>query len=116
MLDSIILVHGLGGHPIDTWTWKPSILNKASSGIKDAFKSKKGQIVTDEGSASSPTGVVFWPKDLLPLSIKNARILTYGYDSDPVHFFESVHRSSIYQQATNFLDDLAAERAADVCI
>lgn len=51
----------------------------------------------------------------MPQSVKNARILTYGYDSDPARFLDSVNRTNIYQHATNMLMDLADQRVEDVC-
>ncbi|KAH0563335.1 hypothetical protein GP486_002097 [Trichoglossum hirsutum] len=49
----IIFIHGLGGHPIDTW--------------KAAW---------DDHSSNS-----IWPRDILGPDFPTARILTYGYDS-----------------------------------
>ena len=46
---SIVAVHGLGGHPYDTWTH-------------------------DNG--------IMWLRDLLPLDMSDARIMTWGYGSE----------------------------------
>ena len=46
---SIVAVHGLGGHAMNTWT----------------------HAETEK----------LWLRDLLPLAIPNARIMTFGYDS-----------------------------------
>ena len=48
----VIAIHGLNGHPRDTWTY---------------------------GEAE---GQVFWLQDFLPKALPGARIFTYGYDSD----------------------------------
>ncbi len=47
----VVAIHGLNGHPLDTWTYKK----------------------TD--------GQVFWLQDLLPKALPGARIFTYAYDS-----------------------------------
>lgn len=47
----VVAIHGLNGHPLDTWTYK------------------------------KPEGQVFWLQDLLPKALPGARIFTYGYDS-----------------------------------
>lgn len=97
---SIIFVHGLRGHPKSTW-----------QGLTQNHKSKQGfyklnsllsQIrlvepkiepaIGEHVEANSPP--VFWPEDLLPQTIPNALIMTYGYDADVVSdFFEIGGRS-----------------------
>ena len=47
----IIAIHGLNGHPRNTWT------------------------------SQSPGGETFWLQDLLPASLPGARVFTFGYDS-----------------------------------
>lgn len=37
-----------------------------------------------EGTAKPKTKKVYWPRDLLPFEIPEARILTYGYDADVI--------------------------------
>lgn len=108
--NSIVLVHGLGGHPIDTWTYTSPKLS--AGGLRRTLGIPKKQ---PEERDNDGDGSIFWPAELLPQSIKNARILTYGYDSDPVHFLNSVNRSNIYQHATNLLQNLSDERMEDVC-
>jgi hypothetical protein len=60
---------------------------------------------------------VFWPRDLLPNDIPNARILTYGYDADVVTFSSSGNRSklSFTQHAHDLMVTLDRELADDVC-
>lgn len=51
-----------------------------------------------------------WPKTLLPLKLKRARILTYGYDAYVVK--PSVASSNrLIDHATNLLNDLTTDRA-----
>ncbi|KAL7269854.1 hypothetical protein RUND412_007460 [Rhizina undulata] len=58
----IVAVHGLRGHAYRTWT----ALGEENNGKRD----------------------VEWLKELLPREVPNARILTYGYDSDPAKLFD----------------------------
>ncbi|KAJ4287270.1 hypothetical protein N0V90_012668 [Kalmusia sp. IMI 367209] len=57
----IVFIHGLGGNRKDTWTFEQ----------------------TREFPAS------FWPQELLPKQAPTARILTFGYNADFVHFYFS---------------------------
>ncbi|KAI1440073.1 hypothetical protein F5Y02DRAFT_363690 [Annulohypoxylon stygium] len=52
----------------------------------------------------------FWPQDLLPKDIENARILTFGYDADVVHLFQPAGQNSLSSHARNLLNDLVAKR------
>ena len=47
----IVAIHGLGGHPYDTW------------------------------SSGSPPDEKLWLRDFLPRNLPGARVFTYGYDS-----------------------------------
>ena len=61
-----------------------------------------------EKEVHTPT---YWPRDLVPLVIPNARVLTYGYDTHIRHKLgprENEH--TIYNIAWNFLIALEAER------
>ncbi|PVF99568.1 hypothetical protein CPB86DRAFT_290098, partial [Serendipita vermifera] len=53
-----------------------------------------------------------WLKDLLPLDIPNARILTYGYDSDARRFTHT-STQSIFRHAETFVEDLTLARSAN---
>lgn len=59
-------------------------------------------------------GGVFWPRNLLPEKIPNARILTYGYNLDVVSFLSQVNRSNIFHHASDMLSALEGERRESV--
>lgn len=84
-LVDIILVHGLNGHPRNTWTTPAS------------KKSKRD---------------VFWPTELLPATLKSAkaRVLVYGYNADVFAFNGSASSDMIHQHAQTLLANFAAER------
>ena len=52
----------------------------------------------------------FWPGDLVPTDLSNARIFTYGYDADIVHFWGQAWQSRINDHANTFLSALANQR------
>lgn len=84
--DSIVFVHGLGGHRQDTWTW--------------------------EGQGRK----IFWPQDLLPQVCPTARILSFGYNADFAHFYPFYGPKAIAGQltiedhTTQLIQDLIALR------
>lgn len=49
---------------------------------------------------------MFWLQDLLPTEVPNARILTYGYDSDPGKVFESASTNMVHHHATTLVAEL----------
>lgn len=54
---------------------------------------------------------VYWPEDLVPSTIPNARVLTYGYDTHIRHKLGPPgSRNTIYDIAWDFLVALEAER------
>jgi len=61
-----------------------------------------------EGSSNT---AVYWPRDLVPVTIPYARVLTYGYDTHVRHCFgPPVSRNTVYDIAWGFLVALEAER------
>jgi hypothetical protein len=83
---SIVAVHGLKGDAFKTWTVK----------------------------GATPDKDVLWLRDLLPKDIPTARILTYGYDSDPGKVFESASTNMVHHHATTLVSELHYFRR--VCI
>jgi hypothetical protein len=61
-----------------------------------------------EGNSNT---AVYWPRDLVPVTIQYARVLTYGYDTHVRHCFgPPVSRNTVYDIAWDFLVVLEAER------
>ncbi|PVF97307.1 hypothetical protein CPB86DRAFT_707172 [Serendipita vermifera] len=58
------------------------------------------------------TSGTMWLKDLLPLDIPNARILTYGYDAD-TRRFTYTSTQSIFRHAETFVADLTLARSGN---
>lgn len=123
----IVFVHGLGGHPKNTWLygkepksqseiasqqiprkrspWANAFGRKKSSGKKS---DKLPREVDDEAE------YCFWPYDLLPKDdvISQARILLYGYDSHPTHFYKSAtNQMTISKHADALMHNVASMRS-----
>ncbi|KAK4977595.1 hypothetical protein LTR42_001966 [Elasticomyces elasticus] len=55
---------------------------------------------------------IFWPQDLLKAQIPHARILTFGYDADPIHFFRlgGQNHQTIFSHAQDLLTAVKNKR------
>ena len=116
----IVFVHGLKGHPRDTWA--SDKLQKGVTREKQERKSKSWKSlklgrsnanpqIDDLPEASKTLRNGFWPFDLLSLDFKNLRIMTYGYDSHPTHFYKNQsNRMTISQQGRNLLNEVTNSR------
>ena len=66
-----------------------------------------------EDSIRPASPSVYWPQDLLPTTIPDGRILTYGYDSNLSHALgRPLNKAPVYDIARDFLVALEAERRA----
>src|SRR5271155_3835517 len=52
------------------------------------------------------TGGVYWPRDLLAHDLKEARIISWGYDADVAQPFHHSSQASIFDHSENLLTDL----------
>ncbi|MCJ1440785.1 MAG: hypothetical protein MMC23_001271 [Stictis urceolatum] len=115
----LIFVHGFTGHPERTWTHKrgdakqrthndnehestepPSKMRK----LNPFFKSHHQDLHT----------AIYWPRDLIPLTCPDTRVLTYGYDTHIRHKLgPPMNRNTVYDIAWDFLVALEAERRAE---
>ncbi|KAF5663495.1 RGT2-Sensor of high external glucose concentration [Fusarium circinatum] len=139
-----IMVHGLKGHPYKTWRFMPSekadkasthsdngILKPKSSkrlefrnSFKTWMKGSSSKDCLDQGIIDSPRSTfsgtstaestVFWPADLLPQLCKNARILTFGYDTKVTKFMSGpTNMNSIFSHGKDFLFSLGRMRVPE---
>lgn len=63
-----------------------------------------------ERTWTSPVNAVCWPRDLLPTSLPDARILTFGYDAYVAGRQGNIARLDISHHANDLLNALANER------
>lgn len=127
---SIVLVHGLGGHPYKTWACprknsKSSAFQQtATSGPKPPskrrrkfrhlfrrFYSARGRKENEEREEDEEAHV-YWPRDFLAYEeeCKQARILTYGYDSKITRGYENANLNTFFSHAKDFLYGLRREK------
>jgi hypothetical protein len=112
-----VFVHGFTGHPERTWTHKRGdtrhIIGDQRDGDSAEHPSKIRKLnpfsrSSDERSNSD--NAVYWPRDLLPITVPTARVLTHGYDTHLRHIFgRPLNRTTVYDIAWDFLVALGAE-------
>lgn len=132
VLADVIFVHGLGGHPRTTWQYGKAVKSVTEETAGAAQKKSRWNIFKMEKSSKSaknktritpePSGPLeapknesqspncFWPYDLVPYDFGNVRLLTYGYDSHPSHFYTgrtvqmniSQHSQQLLQSITDY--------------
>ena len=52
-----------------------------------------------------------WPRDLLPIDILDARIISYGYDVSIIDFWAPVFENSVEKHAENLVAVLVGDRS-----
>ena len=55
-------------------------------------------------------GDVCWPRDILPLDVMNARVMTWGYDSSIANISGTSSQASLFGHADGLLSDLSRSR------
>ena len=109
-------MHGFKGHPVRTWTHKTEHLTKDST--------QQGTDATDRPAKIPRLAFkaphfrkernpekVYWPRDLVPESLPNARVLVYGYDTNVRHALGApISQNTVYDIALDLLVSLEAER------
>ena len=122
VIADIILVHGLGGHPLHTWAHgkirpanvivKDERFGKKSQPLGRFFKGKAARDNSPAASVDVTKRNCYWPFDLLPKAFPATRILTYGYDSHPTHFYRGgTNRMTITQHAEDLMNKIALVRS-----
>lgn len=116
---SIIFVHGLRGHPFETWaSSRPAGEERAVGAssrrqrIRSLFQSTRP--ASDSNSTQSDIGpaqrAVFWPRDYLVEEIPQARVWTYGYNADVIGgLFQASDKNSVSQHGRDLAVRLERE-------
>lgn len=115
-----MFVHGFTGHPEKTWVHRRGDARHRDEGDETESAeppSKVRRLNPFSKLRQDPCNfqnAVYWPRDLVPVTIPNARILTYGYDTHIRHVFgPPVSKNTVYDIAWDFLVSLEAERRLD---
>jgi hypothetical protein len=133
-----VFVHGLFGHPKNSWTCKKGAASQAQpNGAPseadfadeqhdqgEGLTQTSGKRRHEEDTEQPPRKrfhlgwgqqhhEVYWPQDLLPGVIPWARIMTWGYDVQMEQMFSPNSQASIYQHSATLLMDLVAWRKTD---
>ncbi|KAK7415644.1 hypothetical protein QQZ08_012284 [Neonectria magnoliae] len=114
----IVLVHGFNGHPERTWTYKgddTDSLRTNTDPAEDASdrppKFRKLNFSNHRQPKQPSRFEVCWPRDLLPHTVPNARIMTFGYDAKVHHVLKALHsQNTIYDHALELLNCLSDSR------
>lgn len=120
----VVFVHGIMGHPVDTWLYGKipktkaektgewslaSVLRSLASALTPWRQRTEGWT---SGAQEPKRSYCYWPFQLLPQDVKDMRILTYGYDSHPTHWYKGeTNRMTITQHAESLLTELTLNRS-----
>ncbi len=118
---SIVFVHGLQGHPRNTWTWDSASGRPVNSTSIESTpkrrrlnfwpkKDRKESSVMDS-TKQTERRILYWPYHLLPEDYPRSRILTWGYNSVVSNFFHgSANKNHMFAHSRDLLIDLKGKR------
>lgn len=106
----IVFVHGFTGHPY--LTWRKTGVQSFQADVEDVAEPPRKFPRLPHRSTARERHSVYWPTDLLPNTIPDARIMTYGYDTHIRHKLAGPRASqnTVYDIAWDFLVALEAQR------
>ncbi|OCK74802.1 hypothetical protein K432DRAFT_397795, partial [Lepidopterella palustris CBS 459.81] len=113
---SIVFVHGFTGHPERTWSQKREESREQhgqDNGHNERpLKSRKLDLsAPPHQKGDRARKPLYWPQDLIPTTVPNARVLTYGYDPIIRHSIDYArNKSTFYDITWDFLVELEAAR------
>ncbi|GAP90717.1 putative vegetative incompatibility protein HET-E-1 [Rosellinia necatrix] len=114
----ICFVHGFTGHPERTWRSKKRTINAGLSTPNAPKRAKFSGIIRSprrqDCAFGSGSEFTYWPRDLLPGTIPDARTLTFGYDTNIRHALNgSASQNGLEDHAIDFLSALEDVRQED---
>ena len=125
---SILFVHGFTGHPERTWTLElpreqsipvrkrpapsSSDVEPPPSKLSRIYPQRPAGLVTQSPQPPPEPHSVYWPYHLIPDTIPNSRVLTYGYDTNIRSRFGNtpVNKKSVGDHGWDLLCTLADNR------
>ncbi|KAI0438676.1 hypothetical protein F4803DRAFT_534198 [Xylaria telfairii] len=116
----ICFVHGFTGHPERTWRSKQRAIKMDLSTKKGPklrrfpFSHQRDYESESSGDTSAIPEFTYWPRDLLPVVVPNARVLTFGYDTNIRHSLNGpISQNRLGDHARDFLTALASYRTQE---
>ncbi|KAI1076000.1 ankyrin [Whalleya microplaca] len=122
----ICFVHGFTGHPERTWRSKKRTKREAENGssvppkrrLTSGWRAISRVSVRDNNNLAEQAVVkaehVYWPRDLVPEIMPQARVLTFGYDTHIKHSLVGpISHNRLSDHAQDFLAALEAVRMSD---
>ena len=103
----VCFIHGLGGHPLTTWQYKTrqekkDIITRVMQYLRRKLRNDKATW-TGDGVRVAGVSACYWSFDLLRKDFQNIRILSYGYDSNPTHWYRGSTTQMTIDQHTQTL-------------
>lgn len=115
-------MHGLCGHPYKTWLWKSKSNGESIATdqervrFRDRFRGSKSS-ANPQLSEHQKEKRVYWPADLLPSIVEDARIITYGYDADAFGgMFQGHNKNSVLQHGNDLMVKIEKSLRNDVSV
>ena len=117
--ESLVFVHGLGGHRRKTWTRKRPSAPSDNLGFLGRLvpgRKRKAVAIDDESMAEASTqsesgsSDVFWPQDLLPKDLPDCRIITWGHNVNLNLARTDTSTATVFSHAKTLLSDVADAR------
>jgi hypothetical protein len=117
IIADVCFVHGLGGHPRTTWQCDPADGKKKSLLSRVFHHGDPNRSTKTKDHVNEPDraieGPCYWPFDLLRRDFDNIRIMTYGYDSSPSHWYKGkTTQMTIDQHTQTMLQRISNARAS----
>ncbi|KAI0432656.1 hypothetical protein F5Y09DRAFT_131419 [Xylaria sp. FL1042] len=96
---NIIFIHGLFGNP-----WKTFAATSREVREAIARDSTSSQYSSRKSKASRG---IYWPRDLLPQSIHNTNVFSFGYDANVERFMSATGSNTVHHHGRNLLNALS---------
>ena len=108
----------LSGARVTKSRWTPLPLRTRKQRLSANFIAESSQTTGTNGgtapNSSVPQAVtVFWPRDLVPMTLPHSRVMTYGYDTDVRHIVEQqpLSENTLFDHGWDFACSVEAARS-----
>ncbi|KAI0450474.1 hypothetical protein F5B21DRAFT_427373 [Xylaria acuta] len=103
---NIVFIHGLFGGPWKTFAATSRGGRKAI--LRDNASTESSSVTSIASSHKSKSSAgIYWPRDLLPKSIHNANVFSFGYDANVERFMSAAGLNTVHQHGRNLLNALS---------